>query len=1105
MKEKKLLYYKNQEPPKIDEVFTDSLFPPTDNSLFALDSSGKPIDKEVYEKNTEDINKLKKAGLVFLRMKDIFGDDYSLFSEQIEIDDIIQGNLGNCYFMTAVSNLCKFPNKVKQMFKQNSKNEKGFYEIEVFIDGKKQIVIVDDYIPAYKESKQLVFAKSNKKKIWVILLEKAWAKVNGGYVNTISGRAEDALEFLTGRGSLVYNFIGKEGDELNEYKKNIIKEIQLIDKNNCVMSCSTKDVQEIKDLGLVVNHAYSLLDFVRIETNKGEIVYLFKLRNPWSKGEWKGEWSDDSNLWDEKTKEQVQLKNKDDGIFFMKESDFFKYFIKVEISYLFLDSEDAIYEIEGEENLKNAGVFIIEVEEDGFLSVSIPRENWRYNRTIKGKNLPTHLSIVKYELNSKNRFKTFSCYKGNYNSKQCCTVNSRISKGNYLIYVYRDFSHAEYSSEKKVTVKITCSSKFKHAQMSYDEKEKGFPLLHNIILQAAFEEWNYDPDSGNNLNQCTWGIKGNGIGCYIRYIPTPGFFYKLNGKTDESKGFFYLTPYLESKATTFHKKVPSGKYFIILAMRTGIDNSTFMYYDSAYITANSSDIDYFNYDIDLNLYLDFNNNIKSANLKEKKEQSLTKYKKEFYTETTNGEIEFKSLEELEKEYGNYLKLLDEIKIKDPIDNLKWGIVKSEYNIFIGQFSGKVRSGKGLFITPNNIFAGEFRGHWQNGKGYTYNKNFQKLFYCIYQDCVSVKGPVSFEEELEQIEIEKKEEERKLKEEQERLLKLKEEKEALLKKKEKELVIYLIKPEEIKKKYEMELALKKAEEEAIAEKKRIEEEKRKELEKKKAELERIEKEKQQKIEEAKKKAEEYKKEQENLAKKILQKAMQLKLEEKENIKKELENIQREETELVNKKEQELKEKEKQIEEEQQIKKNEIEQKLNEIEKKAKENEEKLIDYVNQEIQEELQRLEVIWQIAVKRAEKMIEEEDKKIEEKKKEAEEKEKELKLKEEKNREETKQQMEEIRNQLKKTEDEKQKIEKEIQKNMTERKKTQDEKQKIIKRKQEEMEKLEKKTKEENFGVDIIYPDYLKKEPEREQIKDKYISEAGRSELCVTCGCNIL
>ena len=102
-------------------------------------------------------------------------------------------------------------------------------------------------------------------------------------------------------------------------------------------------------------------------------------------------------------------------------------------------------------------------------------------------------------------------------------------------------------------------------------------------------------------------------------------------------------------------------------------------------------------------------------------------------------------------------------------------MKSDYNIFIGQFSGDVRSGKGLYISPNNIFAGEFRGHWQNGKGYTYNKNFEKLFYCVYKNGYPVGDPVSFEEELKQIELEKKEKEIELKKEQERLLKLKKEK------------------------------------------------------------------------------------------------------------------------------------------------------------------------------------------------------------------------------------------------------------------------------------------------------------------------------------------
>ena len=53
----------------------------------------------------------------------------------------------------------------------------------------------------------------------------------------------------------------------------------------------------------------------------------------------------------------------------------------------------------------------------------------------------------------------------------------RIKKGNYLIYIYRDFDHSHFNAKRKIKVKILCSSKFKHAQMSYDERSKGFPLL----------------------------------------------------------------------------------------------------------------------------------------------------------------------------------------------------------------------------------------------------------------------------------------------------------------------------------------------------------------------------------------------------------------------------------------------------------------------------------------------------------------------------------------------------------------------------------------------------------------------------------------------------
>ena len=107
------------------------------------------------------------------------------------------------------------------------------------------------------------------------------------------------------------------------------------------------------------------------------------MRNPWAKKEWNGDWSDESPLWDPKTKSQVNYQDKDDGIFFINESDFFKFFDSVEICYFFLDSEEIIYEIEGEENLKNGAVFNIEVEKEGYLNVSVQKENWRIYRDIK--------------------------------------------------------------------------------------------------------------------------------------------------------------------------------------------------------------------------------------------------------------------------------------------------------------------------------------------------------------------------------------------------------------------------------------------------------------------------------------------------------------------------------------------------------------------------------------------------------------------------------------------------------------------------------------------------------------------------------------------------
>ena len=52
---------------------------------------------------------------------------------------------------------------------------------------------------------------------------------------------------------------------------------------------------------------------------------MIKLRNPWGKGEWTGDWSDASSLWTTRMRNLCDFSAKDvndDGIFWMEWSDF---------------------------------------------------------------------------------------------------------------------------------------------------------------------------------------------------------------------------------------------------------------------------------------------------------------------------------------------------------------------------------------------------------------------------------------------------------------------------------------------------------------------------------------------------------------------------------------------------------------------------------------------------------------------------------------------------------------------------------------------------------------------------------------------------------------
>lgn len=51
-----------------------------------------------------------------------------------------------------------------------------------------------------------------------------------------------------------------------------------------------------------------------------------KLSNPWGKYQWKGRWSDYSDVWSEELRQQLHFEKADDGVFWINIEDFVQNF-----------------------------------------------------------------------------------------------------------------------------------------------------------------------------------------------------------------------------------------------------------------------------------------------------------------------------------------------------------------------------------------------------------------------------------------------------------------------------------------------------------------------------------------------------------------------------------------------------------------------------------------------------------------------------------------------------------------------------------------------------------------------------------------------------------
>ena len=513
---KKLKYFKNQIPPKFSnnnkDNYIDELFPPNNDSILGI-KNGVPVEKiEERLKKSQMEFPFDVDNIIWLRAEEIFNfQHYSIFVNDISIDDVLQGYLGNCYLMSSLAAMTNIPQLICQLFRSFQVNKFGCYEIGLNIEGEWQIILLDDYFPCSKKTRTPIFAKPNGPELWVMLLEKAWAKINGGYINITGGYASEVLSVFTSFPIETFDLLIKDIDI-------IWKDLKKAFEDGHIITCCSKFDNEIEKYGLVSGHTFTVTNLVEGYVNK-KYTRLIRLRNPWGYKEWIGDWSDHSKLWTEEAKKElnINLHIEDDGEFFMSFEDFFKYFLVVDVCRVTNPQCVKSFKIPYDE-VYQPNVFELQIFNKTKIMISALKKNYRFHRSLlTNSELNINLILVKKTVDKDNKTKLKYISSTNKNEGNPF-LNLELTVGYYLLYVHCNYNNSNFDRIRKVNVYISAD---KYFFLYYKNIDKDFSLLKYIIYEinrekmdqlSILEDNEYPTLTANKFEKTSFGyliIKNN--------------------------------------------------------------------------------------------------------------------------------------------------------------------------------------------------------------------------------------------------------------------------------------------------------------------------------------------------------------------------------------------------------------------------------------------------------------------------------------------------------------------------------------------------------------------------------------------------------------------
>ena len=282
----------------------------------------------------------------------------------VEPNDIQQGILPDNHLASALSALAEKGNLIKRLFKSDKYSHYGVYQVKLCINGEWNTITIDDYFPCIPKSNPLV-SRSPGNEIWVLILEKAIAKIYESYYALIHINIADYFLLLSGCPSFHINLedlVMTDGFDycikrlkyfVNEKKYLVVALSKQVDNEN---------MNEDQDDGMLTigNYGYTLLDVKSKYSDN--LVYLRKIWFDQKKEE-------KIRMYEDELKKNFPSLETNEGQLILTYNDFLKEFQSLTICYT-----------RNWEEVRIRGKFVSVNEQDKFETIL---SKWYYSITVE--------------------------------------------------------------------------------------------------------------------------------------------------------------------------------------------------------------------------------------------------------------------------------------------------------------------------------------------------------------------------------------------------------------------------------------------------------------------------------------------------------------------------------------------------------------------------------------------------------------------------------------------------------------------------------------------------------------------------------------------------